>query len=340
MIPWSKFPSLFLHSSAPAASWLLATVLVIPSSVSAQAWLLPKGEGTVSLSYQNLFVTEHAFENGDAHDIGHMLSHSLTLDVDYSLTANLAVRVEVPYIAGKYDGTKPHQLPEDDGTYHSTFQDFTTDVRYNLTKRRVVLTPFFRVVIPSNNYTYFAHSAAGRDQREFHLGTNVGRRLDPFLPRAFVQAQYSYAFVERVLGIAPNRSNLEVQLGYFLTPRISLLATSQGMYTHTGVDLNFNLPLAGLAGDQWIHHDQIARASLLDVGGGTTFAVTPSWLMFVTLAHSIEGRNVHLHGAVVTIGVSRSFGAKSAVEKASLGPAGEAAPQADRPLVCTCAKAR
>jgi hypothetical protein len=73
-------------------------------------------------------------------------------------------------------------LPEDDGTYHSTFQDFTTDVRYNLTQRRVVLTPFFRVVIPSNNYTYFAHSAAGRDLREIHIGTNLGRQLDPFLP--------------------------------------------------------------------------------------------------------------------------------------------------------------
>ena len=108
-----------------------------------------------------------SIENSDAHDIGHILSHALTLDVDYSLTDKLAVRVAVPFIAARYYGPTPHQLPMDDGTYHSTFQDFTTDVRYNLTKRRVVLTPFFRVVIPSNSYTYFAHSAAGRDQREY-----------------------------------------------------------------------------------------------------------------------------------------------------------------------------
>jgi hypothetical protein len=320
------------------ASRLLCGVLVIPCAVSAQAWLFPKGEGTVSLSYQNLYVANHAFENGDAHDIGHTLSNALTLDADYSLTDKLAVRVAVPFIAARYYGETPHQLPMDDGTYHSTFQDFTTDVRYNLTKRRAVLTPFFRVVIPSNNYTYFAHSAAGRNQREYHLGTNFGRRLDPLIPKAYLQAQYSYAFVERVQGIAPNRSNFEFQLGYFLTHRLSLLATGQGMYTHSGVGLDFTRFQAGLSNDQWIHHDQIAKASLLDVGGGTSFALTTSWQMFLTVAHSIEGRNVHLHTAVVTIGVSHSFGASG--EKTSLGPRGESVPGANPPVVCTCSRTK
>jgi hypothetical protein len=322
------------------ASRLLCAFMAIPSAVLAQAWLSPKGEGTISLSYQNQYVADHVFESGDAHDIGHILSQALTLDVDYSLTSNLAVRVAVPFIAGKYDGPYPHQLPMDNGTYHSTFQDFTTDIRYRLTKRGVAVTPFFRAVIPSNSYTYFAHSAAGRDQREYHLGTNFGRRLNPLIPNAYIQAQYSYAFVERVLGIAPNRSNLEVQLGYFLNPRISLLATGQWMYTHSGLDFNYNLVNAGLSDDQWIHHDQIAKASLLDVGGGTSFAVTPSWLMFLTVARSIEGRNAHLHAAVVTIGVSRSFGAKHAVERSSLGPGGDSVAEANRPLVCTCSKTR
>ena len=322
------------------ASRLLCAFVLIPSAIEAQAWLSPKGEGTVSLSYQNQYVADHVFENGDAHDIGHIYSQALTLDVDYSLTSNLAVRVAVPFIAGKYDGPYPHQLPMDNGTYHSTFQDFTTDIRYRLTKRGTAVTPFFRAVIPSNSYTYFAHSAAGRDQREYHLGANFGRRLNPLIPNAYIQAQYSYAFVERVLGIAPNRSNIEAQVGYFLNPRISLMATGQWMYTHSGLDFNYNLFQAGLSDDQWIHHDQIAKASLLDLGGGTSFAVTPSWLVFLTVARSIEGRNAHLHAAVVTIGVSRSFGAKHAVERSSLGPGGDSVAEANRPLVCTCSKTR
>ena len=112
-----------------AAPRLLCAFLVIPAALLGQAWLPPKGEGTVSLSYQNQYVADHVFENGDAHDIGHILSHALTLDVDYSLTGSLAVRVAVPFVAGKYYGPTPHQLPMDNGSYHSTFQDFTTDVR-------------------------------------------------------------------------------------------------------------------------------------------------------------------------------------------------------------------
>ncbi len=321
-------------------SRLLCAFLAIPSLLPGQAWLSPKGEGTVSLSYQNQFVADHVFENGDAHDIGHILSHAITLDVDYALTDNLAVRVALPFIEGKYYGPAPHQLSRDNGTYQATFQDFSTDVRYRLTKRSIAVTPFFRAVIPSNNYTYFAHSAAGRDQREYHIGTNFGRRLDPLIPKAYIQAQYSYAFVERVLGIAPNRSNVEVQLGYFVTPRISLLATGQGMYTHSGLELNYNLFHAGLTDDQWIHHDQIAKTSLLDLGGGGSWLITPSWQMFLTVARSVEGRNGHLHAAVITIGVSRSFGARPPVERASIGPNGEPVPESNRPVVCTCAKTR
>lgn len=324
------------RSARPAR--VLYSFLVITSCLSAQAWLLPQGEGTVSLSYQNLYVHDHAFSLGDAHDVGHILSHALFLDVDYSLTDRLAVRFAVPYVVGKYYGPRPHQLPLDDGTYHSTFQDFTFDVRYNVSRRPVVFTPYFRAVIPSNNYPYFAHSAAGRDLREYHLGANFGRRLDPILPKAYLQARYSYAFVERVLGIAPNRSNAEFQLGYFLTPRLSLLGMGQWMYTHSGVEIDWNLFHGGLVGDQWIHHDQIAKSSLLDQGGGFAYAVTSLWQVFFSAARSVEGRNGHLHAAVLTLGLSRSFGERSVEERVPLGPGGESVPAPNTAFVCTCAR--
>jgi hypothetical protein len=259
--------------------------------------------------------------------------------VDYSVTDRLALRISLPYIAAKYNGPFPHQLPIDNGTYHSTFQDFTIDFRYNLTKRRAILTPFFTTVIPSHSYAYFGHSAVGRDQREYHVGTNVGRRLNPMLPKAYLQARYSYVFVERVLGIAPNRSDVEFTLGYFLTPRLSLLGTGQGMHTYSGIAFVYP-PIFhnGLPDDQWIHHDQIARSSIFDLGGGVSYALTPSWVTFASLARSVEGQNGHLHAAVLTVGLSRTFGTRFATERASLGPPGESVPAPNKPLVCTCAK--
>jgi hypothetical protein len=199
------------------------------------------------------------------------------------------------------------------------------------------LTPFFRAVIPSHGYQYFAHSAVGRDQREFHLGANFGRRLNPVIPKAFVQARYSYAFVERVLGIAPNRSDTEFQLGYFLTRRLSLLGTGQWMHTHSGLDLSYGVFQSGLTADQYPHHDQIARSSLLDLGGGAAYAVNGTLEMFLSVARSVEGRNGHLHAAVVTVGLSRTFGGRLD-RVTTLAVDGGPAPQ--RALVCTCAKAK
>src|SRR5258708_9523364 len=121
----------------------------VPCGASDQAWLFPKGEGAVSLSYQNVFVRNHVWSTGDAHDTGHILSQAATLDVDYSLTDRLAVSVALPYVASKYYGPRPHQLPIDNGTYHPTFQDFTTSLRYQLIRRPMLFPPFSSAVIPT-----------------------------------------------------------------------------------------------------------------------------------------------------------------------------------------------
>ena len=92
-------------------------------------------------------------------------------------------------------------------------------------------------------------------------------------------------------------------------------------------------------GDQWIHHDQIAKTSLLDFGGGTSLAITPSWQMFLTVAHSIEDGMGICTRRSSRIGVSRLFGNDMSRES-PLGPGGEPVPEAHRPLVCTCSKTR
>jgi hypothetical protein len=318
-------------------SLLVTIVLACSSSLLAQAWVFPKGGGTVSVSYQNIFVRDHVFTEGIPRDTGHILSHAIILESDYSLTDHLAVKVALPYVASRYYGSRPHQLPMDDGKYHPTFQDFTFDVRYNLTNRNIALTPFFRSGIPSHDYQYFAHSAVGRDQREYQLGANVGRGLDPVLSKAYVQARYSYAVVQRVLGIRPNKSTVEAQAGYFLKPRLTLLGTTQWTHSHSGIELTCGPVIhCGLDDDHWIHHDQIAKSTLLDVGGGVAFSVNRSTDVFVSVARSVRGSNGHLHEPVASIGISRSFGNRFTIERATTknGPA----PVPQTAFVCTCAK--
>lgn len=311
---------------------------LIPSSLSAQAWLFPQGEGSVSFYYQDLYTHDHAGYNGQTFNLGQIYSQSLILDTDYSLTNKLAVRLSLPYISGKYSGEFPHPTTPDNGQWHSTFQNFTADLRYNVSMRPVVFTPFVRLVVPSHDYQYFAHAAVGRDLREYQVGFNIARRLDPFLSHAYLQAQYSYAFVERVLNIATDRSNVDAQFGYFLTLRLTLLGSTQWIHTYNGLIADFNLPQAGLTGEQWIHHDQISKANLLDVGGGASFAVNRKVEVFVSFARSVEGTNGHLHDALVTFGVSRTFSTKNEEAIASAGTVAQGTPAPNQAIVCTCAR--
>jgi len=251
----------------------------------------------------------------------------MTVDTDYSLTNKLALRVALPYIFGKYMGQFPHSLTVDDGAYHSTFQDFTADLRYNVSQRPVVFTPFVRLVLPSHGYEQFAHAGVGRDVREYHIGINLGRRLDPILPKAFIQAQYSYAFVQPILDISPNRSDVQAQLGYFLTPRLSLLGLAQWFHTYRGVDGDFSLPHGGLDDEEFLHHDQLGKLRLVDAGFGASFAVNPKTEVFASWGRSISGVNGHYHTSVLSFAISRTFGTKYAEEKNPLLTLPQGAPQ-------------
>ena len=298
---------------------LLIAFLLVPSSLFAQAWLSPKGEGTVSLGYQHSYARYHVFSKGERVDSGHIQSHGLNLDVDYSLADRLALTIGLPYITGKYSGSIPHQLPIDGGTYHGTFQDFRIDLRYNISNRPVVITPFFEAIIPSHNYEYFAHSAVGRDLHEYHVGANLGRRLDPVLSNAYFQVRHSYVFVERTLGVAPNRSDTEFQFGYFLTPRVSLLGLGSWHLTHSGIDYTYKVFPADLTAQQFLHHDQIGKSNILDVGGGAAFSLSPSLYVSASVMHSLRVRNGHAHAAVVAVGLSWSFRTRFASPMASSG---------------------
>ena len=210
---------------------LMAGFLTLPGNLRSQAWLSPKNQGTVSLLYQYGFDRYHAMSGGEAVDRGHIFMQALLVDIDYSLTDRLAVRVALPYIQGRYKGLEPHvrvrNQPQtlvalDDGRYHGGLQDFRFDVRYNLISNKLMVTPFFQATVPGSGYPTLGHGAVGTNQREYRIGANLGRRLDPFLPRAYVQARYAFGFVEEVAHVSPKRSYAEFQFGYILSRRLSL----------------------------------------------------------------------------------------------------------------------
>jgi hypothetical protein len=305
--------------SISIAAGSLALVMLTAAAARAQAFVPAQGEGTVSVLFQDALVKYH-FLPTTAVDRGHVHSDNLLVDVTYGVTDRIAVSVGIPWIASKYTGTTPHPLvdasgavpvlyganPIDDGSYHQTFQDFRFDVRYNLTKRGLVLTPFVGSILPSHDYTYFAHAAPGRHLKELQLGMSAARLLDAVVPGLFVQGRYSYGFTERILDIPHNRSNVELEVGYFVTPKLRLLSLNTGQITHGGIDLTLNTRV-DLGPLLFSHHDQIDRINTLNVGGGAAYSVTDKVDVFGSLLHTVAERNGHAIAYGLTLGLSWSF---------------------------------
>src|SRR5947209_10326529 len=102
--------------------------------------------------------------------------------------------------------------------------------------RPFVFTPYFQAIIPSHSYEYFGHAAIGLDQREYRTGVALGRRLNPILPKAYVQARYAFGIGQRFADITRKTRYLEGQLGYFISRRLSVQGSTVWTYVHNGID--------------------------------------------------------------------------------------------------------
>ena len=324
---------------------VLSLLLAISLSSLAQAWLSPKGDGVVTVLYQNDIERLHSFSDGRTKDRGHTYLDAVFVNTDLSLTDKIAVSVSMPFIAGKYVGPFPHMLVRgdpstavalDDGNYHGGFQDFRLNVRYALSQRDLKIAPFFQATMPTNSYATLGHAAVGFNESEYRVGVSVGRRLNPILPKAFVQGQYAFGMSPVVAAnIAPKRSYAELQFGYLLSRRITLQGSSVLIWSHNGIDFDYNLFPNNLTEEQYLNHDRIARGKLLDSSGSIAYQVNRSTNFFVSVGHSFYGTNAHLRYVVTTVGFTKAFGTKLSAENTS---ASASLQEANKAVVCTCAK--
>ena len=319
----------------------LTTALIalgLARAASAQAFLPPIGEGNITISYQNLFARGHYDLNGDrmAGDSGHdpTQGHAIVVEGEYGLTERVALNASLPYIRSRYEGNHPHQVmgigpPQewDNGEYHGTFQDFRIGARYSIAARPFAIAPSFDVIIPSHHYPSTAHAAAGKDLRAYIVGGAVGGFLDGFLPRLYFHSQVSYAWAQEVLDIRPNRSRIDADLGYFITPRLSVRFLESYLVTHHGIDLISFTPMTqgiihgtdisidGPAQREYrTNHDRLQRSNYLTFGGAVDFALNDSVEVFVDGAKMVWGESVHPLRAI-TVGVNTHFTTRRAARR-------------------------
>lgn len=291
-------------------SSLLLTILFLPAIGFCQAWVEDKGEGVVSLTYQTVNFKGHYGEDGTKYpELFPLRTHSLTWELDYGLTPKLTLNVSLPYVTSKFKGDQQtidenralfDQLQQeaggiyqhgfiDDGSYHGFIQDFRINARYNITSRPLMITPFVAFGVPSHDYPYIGESAAGRNLKELTIGYSMGRILGPFLPRVYLQAQHSYAFVQKADGVSTNHTNISLEGGYILTRR--LVVSGVGYYQQTNGGLHvpgdFTTPQLILT------HDRLLKASFWHLGTGALFRVNRRLSITGEFVSFISGSNAH-----------------------------------------------
>lgn len=284
----------------------LLGLLAAAVDVRAQAWVAPKGEGAVTVAYQNTLVKEHLSKTTPV-AVGDIDSHVMLVDVTYGLTDRIAVDFSVPFVSSRYVGPVPHPgSAYDNGSFHGAWSDLRFAVRYNLTRAGAVITPYIGTTVPSHDYVFFAHAAPGQRLNELQVGAYAAKLLDRGIPGLFVSGRYSYGFVEKVLDISHNRSSADFEVGYFISPSLRAFAMTSGQYSHGGIDF----PLGGTPALPPVYrpvHDQIQRVHYLKAGAGLSFSVSDSLDVFGSFARQVAGRNGHNMDRAVTVGASWGF---------------------------------
>jgi hypothetical protein len=306
---------------ATLALWLCG--IVLPEVAAAQAaWLPLKGEGSVSLTFQNLDFGGHFNELGEKLD-GAVPSRAYLsiFQFEYAVADRWALTARLPYVASRFTGHDHEPVtaflreqyeqfrtthPEasgstlDTGDYYSTFQDFTFTLRYNAVERgSLMVTPVIGLTIPSHNYQTIGEAAPGQNLRALHVGVNVGRLLEPLLPNAYVHGRYTYSFVEDLLGVGLDRSAAEFEVGYGITPIVSVRALFNWAHTHGGVPFTQTLEDPFL----FLEHDRLLAVRYWHVGAGTTVSLTDSLDLDGAVVTFLSGADTH-YGLGISVGLT------------------------------------
>jgi len=291
-----------------------ALVMTTANDARAQAWVLPRGEGALSFSYQRIDNTGHRRTNGFLVPRGRSLDMSLYLEAEFAFTNRLSVTAGLPYVFAKFtDPNPPPQpipfLPNDQcRCWQSGWQDLGITARYNLVggaSGAFALTPSVSLGVPSHDYNFRGEATLGRSLREERIGIDVGRRLDVLSSGISVQGGYSYAFVEKVMGISTNRSNGHLEAGYSIKRKLQVLGNVFWQRTHGG--LRFGSPTSAdlsFPGDVntpelLYQHDRLLRDNYWHAGGGLAYYFR-QFDVFATYIAFVGGTDTHA-GRAVTI---------------------------------------
>lgn len=282
-----------------ALAWLCAGA----PAVYAQAWVPPAGVGVASIVYQDIDNTNHRLTDGSLLDGYDSLSRGVLINLDYAVTDRFSFSIGLPYVGAKYTGPEPSffGLPVDECfCWHHGWQDLAATARYNIANGAFGLTPSVSIGVPTHDYDYFGEAVLGRNLNDVRFAIDAGQRLDPISDRLSVSARYSFAYVEKVLDLSNNRSNMALEAGFLATRKLATRVAFSWQRSHGG------LRSTDFASDeQFQQYDRIIKDNSFHVTGGIAYSL-PRFDVFASYVHFASGTDTHV-GRAITAGLSVPF---------------------------------
>jgi hypothetical protein len=287
------------------AAAIAALVGLAPESVSAQAYTPPAQVGSVTFGWQWVNNTGHFLSDGTLFPRGESVTTSALVEVDYGVTDRLSLTAGLPYVFAKYTGALPpfSQLELDAcQCWHSSFQDVSVAGRYRFGDEFWAITPNVKYGQPSHDYPYAGEAVVGPNLRSLQFGIQTGLRLTSFLPKASLQAGYTYSIMEKPLDyISVNRSNWYVDVGYPLTRSVFAHGGFTWQRTHGGVRSSELLT----SPDLFAQRDRLIKTTYWHGAGGISYSTSRADV-FVAFEKYIGGRDTH-NGIAYTVGTTWYF---------------------------------
>jgi hypothetical protein len=293
-----------VHRSGGRSPWLALTAAMFWAGVGhAQAWMPSAGSGNVSLSYVDTWTTKHWLPNGGTLDVGHIRTFTYGLGAEYSPTDRLMFSASVPLIEAEYHGQFPHPTEVDDGAYHATVTDLRTEMHYQLALEPIAIAPYVAYVLPLHQYETLGHAAPGRGLDETWVGVALGKTLDQWIPRTYVEARFTYAFVQAVQHIFHDKENVDIDLGYFITPYLNVQGFWHWQQTLGGINY-LPAPTAPL----FPYHDQLTADDFTAVGFSTAWSYSDHSSFSFSYSTDIAGRTGHKVDSAYAVSYAYEFG--------------------------------
>ena len=316
--PRSTTVCLFGRSPALRAETLALAAAIIAGSAApclAQAWLPAQGEGAVTLSHQLVHSPAHLNRDGTPNPAnGKEWIHAVHGDVEYGLSDRLSVSGGLLWLATKWVGSESNRHgPLDDGTFHYSLQDLETRLHYQVATGRLAIAAHGAVSLPTRGYETRGHAAFGRGLSDVSVGVSAASVLARpgglrALQGVYAAASVSYSFVERSSDEPQfdlDRINGDFAVGRRLGRRVSVRGFGAWQVMRDGL----TFPLTAHEREEFFsHHDQLARSSYLQLGGGVGIGLQPDLLLSLAAFSTASGRNLHSVRSLTTA-LTWSFGA-------------------------------